>query len=62
MPKALDLVEESLKKYWTFYKLWLIKAHILLALGRFEDARKVYDESLTIDEVKSERTVWLNYA
>jgi predicted RNA polymerase sigma factor len=42
----LQLVNEGLVKFRTFFKLWLIKAHILEELNKLDDARKTYEEAL----------------
>lgn len=60
--KALLLVNEAIKIYRNFYKLWLIKAHLLEQSNRVEETRKTYEEALTVGEVKKERVVWINYA
>ena len=35
---------------------------MLAALQKYDEVRKLYDESLTIEEIKLVRTVWLDYA
>ena len=42
--------------------MWLIKAQLLEYINRMEEARATYDEALTVDTVKLERQIWLNFA
>lgn len=39
--------------------MWLIKAQILEELAQIEEARKTYEKALLVDQVRSERIVWL---
>ena len=62
LPKALDLVSQYLTQYRTFFKLWLIKAQLHQSQGQMEETRKTYEEALTVEELKAQRQVWLNFA
>lgn len=60
--EAMSLLEEGLQKFKDFHKLWLIKAQIYEHLNDIDNARKVYEEALLVDSLKSNKLIWLTFA
>lgn len=60
--QAASLLEEALKRYPQFWKLWLIKVHILEEEGQagYSEISKIYEEA--VKRCKEEPDIWIDYA